>query len=79
LGQTVGSGKFGDVYLCRHKATGCLFALKKIFKSVIRDYGMESQFALELKLLYVLDHPNIVKLYGHFQDEYHVFLLMEYL
>ena len=40
---------------------------------------MESQFALELKLLYVLDHPNIVKLYGHFQDEYHVFLLMEYL
>jgi serine/threonine protein kinase len=34
---------------------------------------------LELKLLYLLDHPNIVKLYGHFSDEYHIFLLMEYI
>jgi serine/threonine protein kinase len=79
LGKEVGSGKFGDVYLCKHKRTGMLFALKKIFKSVIREYRMEEQFALELKILYHLDHPNIVKLYSHFSDEYHVFLLMEYL
>ena len=39
---------------------------------------MQAQFALELKILYTLDHPNIVKLYAHFHDEYHVFLLMEY-
>jgi len=26
-----------------------------------------------------MDHPNIIKLYGHFCDEYHVFLLMEYI
>ena len=26
-----------------------------------------------------MDHPNIVKLYTHFEDEYHVFLLMEYI
>lgn len=25
-----------------------------------------------------MDHPNIVKLYAHFSDEYHIFLLMEY-
>jgi serine/threonine protein kinase len=39
---------------------------------------MEAQFCTEVKLLYQLDHPNIVKLYGHFSDDYHVFLLMEY-
>lgn len=39
---------------------------------------MEAQFCLEVKLLYLLDHPNVVKLYGHFSDDYHVFLLMEY-
>lgn len=39
---------------------------------------MEAQFCLEVKLLYLLNHPNIIKLYGHFSDDYHVFLLMEY-
>lgn len=27
----------------------------------------------------MLNHPNVVKLYGHFSDDYHVFLLMEYI
>ena len=40
LGKPVGSGKFGEVYLCKHKKTGMLFALKKIFKSVIQEYRM---------------------------------------
>lgn len=35
LGKNVGSGKFGDVHICKHKATGTLYALKKIFKSTI--------------------------------------------
>lgn len=39
---------------------------------------MVSQFTKELKIHYQLDHPHIVKLYTHFSDEYHVFLLMEY-
>jgi aurora kinase len=41
LGKCMGSGKFGDVYLCVHKSTGFLCAIKKIFKSTIRDYNME--------------------------------------
>jgi len=40
MGAEVGSGKFGEVYRCRHKATGFLFALKKIFKSTIKEYNM---------------------------------------
>lgn len=39
---------------------------------------MLAQFINELKIQYVLDHQNIVKLYSHFDDEYHIFLLMEY-
>ena len=38
---------------------------------------MIKQFSRELKIHYMLNHPNI-KLYGHFEDECHVFLLMEY-
>lgn len=39
---------------------------------------MITQFTRELKIHYRLDHPNIIKLYTHFDDEYHIFLLMEY-
>ncbi len=78
LGKNVGSGKFGDVHICIHKATGAMFALKKIFKSTILEYNMINQFTRELKIHYRLDHPNIIKLYTHFDDEYHIFLLMEY-
>lgn len=78
LGKCVGSGKFGDVFICRHKITGTLFALKKIFKSEIQSYNMIEQFTRELRIHYRLDHPNIIKLYTHFDDEYHLFLLMEY-
>jgi serine/threonine protein kinase len=78
LGQRIGSGKFGDVHLCRHKVTHTLFALKKILKSTIIELKLLEQFTNELKIQYRLDHPNIVKLYAHFDDEYHIFLLMEY-
>lgn len=44
LGKNIGSGKFGDVFQCRHKKTGTLYALKKIFKSMVLEYGMIDQF-----------------------------------
>lgn len=66
MGKTLGSGKFGDVLQCRHRKTGALFALKKIFKSTIKEYNMVDQFTEELKIHYQLAHPNIVKLYTHF-------------
>ena len=78
LGKCIGSGKFGDVFICRHKQTQTMYALKKIFKSTIQEYEMIKQFTQELKIHYLLNHPNIIKLYTHFDDEYHVFLLMEY-
>ena len=39
---------------------------------------MIEQFTRELKIHYSLNYPNIIKLYTHFDDEYHVFLVMEY-
>ena len=78
MGKCVGSGKFGDVFLCEHKTTRTIYALKKIFKSTINEYNMIEQFTRELRIHYELDHPNIIKLYTHFDDEYHIFLLMEY-
>ena len=65
-------------YLCRHRETGLIYACKKIFKSTISEYGMEDQLLTELSILKKLNHPNIMKLYSCFSDQYHVFMMTEY-
>ena len=60
-----------------HKKTGVVCAIKKIFKSTIREYGMQQQLLQEIKIHYFLEHPNIVQLWAHFDDQYHIFLVME--
>ena len=32
---------------------------------------------LEMKVMYMLDHPNILKLYNHFEDNKFIYLIME--
>ena len=34
---------------------------------------------MEIKLQLYLSHPNILKLYGVFDDEEHIYLLLEYM
>ena len=37
------------------------------------------QFVMEIKLQFFLNHPNILKLYGVFDDEEHIYLILEYM
>lgn len=62
--------------LCRNVKTGALYALKKIFKSVIEEYHMEEQLLTELQILKQINHPNIVRAYESFTDDFHIFILM---
>jgi serine/threonine protein kinase len=72
------AGAFGKVKLVRVKATGKEYALKEIDKRSIKKSGMEKQVANEIKIMYSLDHENIVKLYNHYEDENNCALLMEF-
>jgi len=40
---------------------------------------MLDQFIQEIKIQMFLDHPNIVKLYGFFDDYLHFYIIMEYM
>lgn len=40
VGKSKGEGKFGQVFVARHKLTSTLYALKKIPKQVIKDHHM---------------------------------------
>eukprot|EP00985_Skeletonema_marinoi_P002396 scaffold1003_cov103-Skeletonema_marinoi.AAC.1 len=65
----LGSGAYGDVYLCRDRATGEKYALKKIPK----EYTQNAEFQREMNALLHLrangGHPNICMLKANFDEE----------
>jgi serine/threonine protein kinase len=71
-------GSYGKVSLIAVKGTGRRFALKEINKASIKKNNMLKQVANEIKIMYTLDHPNIIKLYNHFEDDTSCYLLLEY-
>lgn len=40
---------------------------------------MVKRFILEVKINFYLDHPNISKLYGIFDDDKCIYMIMEYM
>jgi calcium-dependent protein kinase len=75
----LGNGSFGKVRLYRDRNyKDLLFAIKTLKKEGIPPY----QFSLlksEVTILSNLDHPNIVKYFGTFEDESYIHIVMEYL
>ncbi|CAK9187798.1 unnamed protein product [Ilex paraguariensis] len=75
----IGKGAFGEVRLCREKATGHVYAMKKLKKSEMLRRGQVEHVKAERDLLAEVDSNCIVKLYCSFQDEEFLYLIMEYL
>ena len=75
----LGNGNFGKVRLYRdRKQKDLLFAIKTLKKQTLT----RSYFDLiknEVDILSNLDHPNIVKYFGVYEDDYYIHILMEYL
>jgi aurora kinase, other len=78
-GKELGRGKFGQVYLAKHIETGFIVAIKRVLKETIKRYNMVDRFVEEIKLHSRLNHPNIVKFYGFFEEEDSICLVLEYL
>ena len=75
----LGEGSFGKVeaYSLRSNPSR-RYAIKTIPKSLIIKYNMTRQMNQELRILYRLNHPNIAKLYSHFEDEHSIYMVQEY-
>lgn len=71
----LGDGAYGEVWKARHKLTGQFFAIKIVEKQKVSK--MISQFNREISILYTISHPNIIKLYQHFEDSLFFYLVME--
>ncbi|ONK57371.1 uncharacterized protein A4U43_C10F19400 [Asparagus officinalis] len=75
----IGKGAFGEVRVCREKATGNVYAMKKLKKSEMLRRGQVEHVRAERNLLAEVDSNCIVKLYCSFQDSEFLYLIMEYL
>ncbi|TKY53740.1 Serine/threonine-protein kinase CBK1 [Spatholobus suberectus] len=75
----IGKGAFGEVRVCREKASGHVYAMKKLKKSEMLRRGQVEHVKAERNLLAEVDSNCIVKLYCSFQDDEYLYLIMEYL
>jgi calcium-dependent protein kinase len=74
----LGKGGFGEVKKVIHKLTGDVRAMKIIKKDLV-DESFLTSLANEIKILRMLDHPHIVKLYEIYQDASNIYLITEFL
>ena len=75
--KSIGKGGFGSVWKVRHKITRQIFAIKVINKDSIVKQNMIEQTNREIEIMYKLDHPHIIKLYSHFEDDEDFCLIMQ--
>ena len=71
--KKLGQGKFGLVKLCVHRKTKREAAIKIISKKEMSEKDYE-QTRIEIEILKICQHPNIISLYDIFenQDYYYI-------
>ncbi|KAM9707309.1 MAP/microtubule affinity-regulating kinase 3a isoform 1-T1 [Menidia menidia] len=75
--KTIGKGNFAKVKLARHIPTGREVAIKIIDKTQLNPNSLQKLFR-EVRIMKILNHPNIVKLFEVIETERTLYLVMEY-
>ena len=77
--KELGAGSFGRVMLVQHKKTQVKYAIKAIDKRNNANIQEKPYFRREIEIMYRVHHPNVVKLFGHFEDNNYCYFIMEYI
>lgn len=77
LMKTIGKGNFAKVKLGQHRQTGREVAIKIIDKTQLNPTSLQKLFR-EVRIMKILNHPNIVKLFEVIETEKTLYLVMEY-
>ena len=73
--EEIGSGAFGKVFRVTNKKTSFIRAMKVIKK---QKGGSESSCLInEINILAKIDHPNIMKIFEHYEDELNYYIISE--
>ena len=77
--KLIGKGSFAKVYLVRNKHNQKLYSMKKLDKPFIKRNQQEQHIINERMLLSKVNYPFLVKLYCAFQDQEHLYFVMEFI
>ena len=77
--KELGVGSFGRVLLVQHNLTQAQYAIKAIDKRNKANIQEKPYFRREIEIMYRIHHPNVVKLFGHFEDNTYCYFIMEYI
>lgn len=78
LGKPLGTGRFGQVWLARHKEKGYIVAIKMMQMSEIKSEVDVKNLRREAEVHLSLNHNNILKMYGYFYDSLKLYYILEY-
>ena len=74
---TIGEGNYGKVKYATHLITNRSVAIKFINKNHLIRGGDSDRIHNEMKIISVLNHPNILKAYEIFEDDMYYYIVME--
>jgi serine/threonine protein kinase len=77
--KMLGEGSFGKVHLVTHKKTAATYAIKSIDKRNNKNQEGKPYFRREIEIMYKVHHPNVVRLFSHFEDDDYCYFIMEYI
>lgn len=76
--KPLGKGGFGEVWKVFHKKTNNVYVIKVIDKKNIIEQKLVEQMNREIEIMYKVNHPHIVKLVNHFEDDNKFYLILHY-
>ena len=77
--EVIGKGKFGVVNLGIHKKTGQQVAIKILNKENIKTPEDKELVRIEIGILKLCHHPNIVRLLDHLENNDYIYIVTEYI
>ncbi|KAI9304275.1 aurora kinase A [Cunninghamella echinulata] len=77
VGKHLGTGKFGNVYMAKEKSSEKVVALKILIKKEIQEANVVHFLKREVEIHSHLRHRHILRMYGYFQDDQHVYLVLD--
>lgn len=78
LGKPLGIGRYGQVWLAKHKKTGYIVSLKMILMSNLKTLIDVKNLRREVEIHLAMEHENILKMYGYFYDSLRIYFIQEY-
>ncbi len=77
IGDALGVGTAGTIYLATERSSGLRVAIKKLHPSFSQDELMSARFQREMTILERLRHPNIIACYGGGKEGGQLYYVME--